>query len=297
MKQEKCVAGAVDNNGLLFSRRSFLGETSAVMMGAAVLSSPFHALAAGEMSGLAANKLAEMFAPTGMLRASINTGNPVLAKRDAQTGELGGVSVDIARELARRLGVEIQLLGFDAARKSVEAVETGQADIGFFAIDPVRGQLLHFSPPYLTIEASYLVRRDSPIVRNEDVDRPGNRVVVGKGSAYDLFLSRELRFAEIVRAPTPGAVVDMFVSGELEVAAGVRQQLQADLVKVPGARLLDGRFMAIHQAMGLLKTRTPEARQYLNEFVESIKSSGFIESALRRHGIQGAIVAPAGYPA
>ncbi|MBU3653300.1 MAG: ABC transporter substrate-binding protein [Limnohabitans sp.] len=235
----------------------------------------------------------QAFAPTGHLRASINLGNPILANRDPSTGEPFGVSIDLARAFAKRLGVGIELVVFDAAGKSVEAVRGEQADIGFFAIDPLRGEGISFTAPYVLIEGSYLVPQASPIQSNEEVDRPGVRVTVGKGSAYDLFLTRELRQAEIVRAPTSPTVVDVFVAQQLEVAAGVKQQLEADLPRFPGHRLLPGRFMVIQQAMGTPKSRGPEAAAYLTQFVEAMKASGFVSEALQRHGIQGASVAPA----
>ena len=233
------------------------------------------------------------FAPTGTLRASINLGNPILANRDPATGEAVGVSVDLARGLAERLGVGLELLVFDAAGKSVEAVIAGRADIGFFAIDPLRGEGIAFTPAYVLIEGAYLVRVDSPLKNNEEVDRAGNRVAVGKGSAYDLYLTRELREAQIVRAPTSAAVVDAFVAQGLEVAAGVKQQLQADAARVPGLRLLPGRFMVIQQAMGIPRGRGEAANLFLRQYVEEMKESGFVVRALARHGIEGASVAPA----
>ena len=236
--------------------------------------------------------LRQAFAPTGTLRASINLGNPILANKHPQTGEIFGVSVDLARALAKQLGVGIELVVFDTAAKSVEAVRGGQADIGFFAIDPLRGEGIAFTAPYVLIEGAYMVPQSSAIRSNEEVDRPGIRVTVGKGSAYDLFLTRELQHAEIVRAPTSPTVVDVFVEQMLEVAAGVKQQLEADQQRFAGYRLLPGRFMVIQQAMGLPLSRGPEAAQTLAAFVQEMKASGFVAEALRRHGIQGASVAP-----
>jgi len=239
------------------------------------------------------NAIREAFASTGKLRASINLGNPILANKHPQTGEPFGVSIDLARSLAQRLGVDIELVVFDAAGKSVEAVRGEQADIGFFAIDPLRGEGIAFTAPYVLIEGAYMVPNASSIQANEEVDRPGIRVTVGKGSAYDLFLTRELKQAEIVRAPTSPTVVDVFVEQQLEVAAGVKQQLEADQLRFAGNRLLPGRFMVIQQAMGTPKSRGAEAAAYLARFVEDMKASGFVAEALKRHGIQGASVAPA----
>lgn len=236
--------------------------------------------------------IATAFAPTGTLRASINLGNPILAHRNTQTGEPGGVSVDLARALAQRLGLPLEFVVFDTAGKSVDAVTQEQADVGFFAVDPLRGQGIAFTAPYVLIEGAYLVRQDSPLQSNDEVDRPGTRVVVGKGSAYDLHLSRELKHAEIVRAPSSPTVVDVFVEQGLDVAAGVKQQLEADQQRFAGLRLLPGRFMVIQQAMGLPKGRGEVAAAYLATFVEDMKASGFVAEALQRHGIQGASEAP-----
>ncbi|MDR5741252.1 MULTISPECIES: ABC transporter substrate-binding protein [unclassified Caballeronia] len=231
-------------------------------------------------------------APEGRLRASINLGNPILANRRADTGEPFGVSIDLAREFARRLNVDIELVAFDTAGKSVEAVANEQADIGFFAIDPLRGESIAFTAPYVLIEGCYLVRDESSIRANDQVDREGVRVTVGKGSAYDLFLTRELKHAQIVRAPTSQAVVQTFIDQGLDVAAGVRQQLEADAARTPGLRLLGERFMVIRQAMGTPKSRGDAAADLLRAFVEEMKGSGFVAEALKRHGIAGASVAP-----
>lgn len=231
-------------------------------------------------------------APTGVLRASINLGNPILARWDAGRNLATGVSVDMATELARRLQLELQPVVFDAAGKSVTAVTGEQADVGFFAIDPLRGEGLLFTAPYILIEGSYLVRNDSMIESNEQVDVTGVRVMVGKGSAYDLYLSRELRNAEIVRADTSPTVVDEFLAQKVDVAAGVRQQLASDSARLNGLRLLPGRFMVIQQAMGTPRSRGTEAANYLSEFVEDMKSSGFVADAMARHDIKGALVAP-----
>ena len=237
--------------------------------------------------------IVEAFAPTGTLRASINLGNPILANRAPASGEASGVSVDLARAFAQQLGVPLELVVLDTASQSVEAVSDERADFGFFAVDPKRGETIAFTAPYVLIEGFYLVRADSPVRTNADVDQPHNRVVVGKGSAYDLFLTRELKAAQIVRAPSSPTVVQTFIDGELEVAAGVKQQLEADARKSPGLRLLDERFMVIQQAMGTPKSRGEAAAAALRSFVEEMKASGFVAEALARHRIAGASVAPA----
>ena len=232
------------------------------------------------------------FAPTGALRAAINLGNAVLARRDAASATVVGVSVDLAAEFARRLGVPLELVVVPKAIQSVEAVTEGRADIGFFAIDPARGESIGFTAPYVLIEGCYLVAQSSPLQHPHQVDRPGTRVVVGQGSAYDLFLTRELGQAEIVRAPSSQDVVPWFVERGLEVAAGVRQQLEADAAERAGLRLLPGRFMVIEQAMGLSRTRGEAARQTLAAFVEEMKAGGSVAAALARHRVEGVSVAP-----
>ncbi|AIY40243.1 putative extracellular solute-binding protein [Collimonas arenae] len=235
--------------------------------------------------------MAAVFAPSGTLRASINLGNPVLANLDPQRSQPVGVSVDLATELAKQLGVPLQLVAVKSAGGSVENVEQDKADIGFFAVDPKRAQEIHFTKPYVLIEGFYAVRDDSPITTNEQVDQPGITVAVGKGSAYDLFLTRELKHATIVRIATSPAVVQGFLDQHLTVAAGVKQQLEKDASKAGGLRILDQRFMVIRQAMGVPKAKGDAAATYLSKFVEDMKTSGFVAASLARHHIEGAAVA------
>ena len=229
---------------------------------------------------------------TGKLRAAINYGNPILANRGAD-GQPAGVSVDLAREAARRLGLPIELVTFTSAGNTFEAMKARQVDLAFVAIDPVRAAEMEFTAPYVVIEGAYLVRNASPLQRNEEVDRSGTRVAVGRGSAYDLFLTRELKGATLVRVPTSPVVVDEFLKQNLEVAAGVKQQLEMDAKRVGGVRLLPGRFMVINQAMGVPKGRTA-AQAWLSGYIEEMKASGFVAEALKRHRIEGAAVAPPG---
>jgi len=238
--------------------------------------------------------LVKAFTPTGVLRASINLGNPILAKAGPPGGDPTGVSVDLARAFAQRLGVPVEFVVFDTAGKSVQAVSDDKADIGFFAIDPLRGASIAFTAAYVLIEGCYLVRDSSPITRNEEVDKAGVTVTVGLGSAYDLYLSRELQHASIVRAPSSPTVVETFVAQNIDVAAGVKQQLELDAKKHTGLRLLPGRFMVIQQAMGTPRTRGEAAAKALHLFVEEMKATGFVAGALAEHKIEGASVAPAG---
>jgi polar amino acid transport system substrate-binding protein len=232
-------------------------------------------------------------APTGKLRSAINFGNPVLASKDPATGEPRGVSVDLSRELAARLGVPLEIVPYAAAGRVVEAARSGAWDVAYVALDPLRGADMVQSPPYVVIEGSYLVPAGSPIRSNAEVDREGIRIVVGKGSAYDLFLGREIKRAMLVRVPTSPDVVSTMIRENLEVAAGVRQQLEADAKRVPGVRLLAGRFMVINQAMAVPKGRDAGAR-YVRDFIEEMKMSGFVAQALARHRVEGAAVAPLG---
>ena len=232
------------------------------------------------------------FAPTGKLRAAINLGNAVLAGKDTASGAATGVSVDLANEFARRLGVAIELVVVDIAAKSVDVVTRGDADIGFFAIDPKRGEHIAFTAAYVLIEGAYMVREDSPLHANEEVDRAGHTVVVGQGSAYDLYLTRELKNASLLRAPSSPAVVDTFLREGADVAANVKQQLEIDAKRLGGVRLLPGRFMVIQQAMGCARSRGADAAAQLAKFVEEMKAGGFVAQALARHKIEGATIAP-----
>jgi polar amino acid transport system substrate-binding protein len=234
----------------------------------------------------------KQLARDGLLRASINLGNPILAGRDA-AGEPAGVSVDLARELARRLGVQAELVLAPSAAASVAIVSNDEADVGFFAIDPARGAEIAFTEPYVLIEGSYLVGESSALTDNAQVDAEGSRIAVGAGSAYDLFLTREIRRAEIIRFQGAGPALAAMRAGEVEVAAGIRQVLEAEARRAPGVRLLPGRFMVIRQAMGTSVRRGGETLALLTTFVEEMKASGFVADALKRHRVEGATVAPA----
>ncbi len=237
--------------------------------------------------------LVSAFAPGGTLRASINLGNPILANRNPDGGEPVGVSIDLAREFARRLGVGIELVVFEKAAASVDAVKNEKADIGFFAIDPARSEGLLFTAPYVLIEGSYLVPSASALTDNAQIDAQGHRISVGAGSAYDLFLTREIKQAEIVRLQGAGPALAALRAGEVEVAAGIRQMLEGEAQRAPGVRVLPGRFMVIQQAMGTPASRGTDAQALLAAFIEEMKAGGFVADALKRHRIEGASVAPA----
>ncbi|HYR34601.1 MAG TPA: ABC transporter substrate-binding protein [Burkholderiales bacterium] len=229
-------------------------------------------------------------APTGALRAAINFGNPVLAQKSA-SGEAGGVSVDLARELARRLGVPVELRAYDAAGKVFADAKTGAWDIAFIARDPQRANEVEFTAPYVIIEGTYLVPEASPLRTVQDVDRDGLRVAVGRGSVYDLYLTRTLKHAQLVRAPTSPEAPELFLRDKLDAAAGIRQQLVQAARQHPGLRVMPDRFMVIEQAMAVPRGR-PLAARYLREFVDEMKASGFVAASLQKSGQSEAAVAP-----
>jgi polar amino acid transport system substrate-binding protein len=230
-------------------------------------------------------------APTGKLRVGINYGNPVLATRDPASGELRGVAVDLARELGRRVDLPVELVGFDAAGKMFEAVRAGAWDVAFLAIDPGRADEIDFTAAYIEIEGTYLVPAGSPFHAIEEIDRDKVRVGISAKSAYDLFLSRMMQRAELVRASGPDAAFELLMTGQVDVLAGVRQHLVANSVKLPGSRVFADRFMAIEQALGIPKGRA-EAARYLREFIEEVKASGLVAGAIERAGVSGVSVAP-----
>ncbi len=226
-------------------------------------------------------------APTGTLRVAINLGNPVLAQGTPEA--LRGVTVDLAHELGRRLGVPVQLHPVPAAGKTFEALTAGRLDVVFIAIEPVRAAEIDFTPPYVLIEGVYMVPKESALRSVAEVDRPGVRIGVNKGSAYDLFLSRTLKAATLVRGESG---VELFVKEKLEAAAGVKQPMVAYAAAHPSVHIIEERFMEIRQAMGTPKGRDAGAR-YLSGFIEELKASGFVAEALRRSNQLDAVVAPA----
>ena len=234
---------------------------------------------------------AEM-APGGVLRASVNYGNVVIAQRDPAGGAPRGVGAELARELARRLGARIEYVEFDTAGKIADAVREGRVDVAFLANDPKRANEIAFSAPYVQIEGTYLVRADSPMRRIGDFDRKGVRIAVGDKTAYDLFLTRELKNAELVRAPTSAAAIENFKSKrDLDAVGGVKNPLAAVAAKDPSYRVIDGNFMVIGQAAGVPVARHAAAK-YLRDFIEEMKASGFVERALKQSGAEATVAPP-----
>lgn len=230
---------------------------------------------------------AKDLAPHGTLRASINLGNPVLAQ--GTPAAPAGITVDLAREIGARLELPVELVCFDAARKSYEAMAEGRADICFLAVEPAREAEVAFTAPYVVIEGVYAVPRDSDLITVADVDRPGVRIGVKHGSAYDLFLSRTLRHASVVRG---GEGVDVFRAEGLEAGAGIRQPMTEFVALHPELRLIEDRFMQIRQAVGTTTTRRPETVRFLRDLVEELKANGFVTDALRRAGQSETLAAP-----
>jgi polar amino acid transport system substrate-binding protein len=243
------------------------------------------------MANEATPAIAKDLAPSGRLRAAINFGNPVLVQKDRATGEARGVSPELARELGRRLGIPVDFIPFDGAGKVVDAVKADSWDVAFLAIDPVRADSITFTGPYVVIEGTYLVPENSPLRQPEDADSAGVRIAVSTGSAYHLFLMRELKHAQLVEAQSGDAAFDLLVQNRTNAAAGVRQALAAFASAHPGFRVMPGRFMAINQAMTTPKGRELGAR-FLRAFVEEMKASGFVAKALAASGQSDAAVAP-----
>jgi len=227
-------------------------------------------------------------APTGKLRVGVNLGNFLLVAKDPASGELRGVVPDLAQELANRLGVPVELTGHPGAGQVADSFATW--DVGFIGAEPARAKDIAFTPAYLEIPATYLVPAGSAIRTLDEVDRPGVRIATAARSAYDLYLSRTLKHAQLVRAEGIPASYELFVNEKLDVLSGLLPRLSADVAKLPGARILEGRFTAVQQAIGTPKTRTAAAA-YLLEFVAEIKASGTVAAAIARHGVKGVSVA------
>jgi polar amino acid transport system substrate-binding protein len=238
----------------------------------------------GSMTTVSA-AIARDLAPTCALRAAINLGNPVLAQ--GTPAEPAGVTVDIAREVAARLGVEVEFVCVDAARKSYEAMAAGRADLCFLAIEPAREADVAFTAPYVVIDGVYAVPHHSDITTAGDVDRPGVRIGVKRGSAYDLFLSRTLQHATVVRGAEG---MDVFRAEGLEVAAGILAPMRKAVATHGDVRLLEEPFMQIRQAVGTITTRQPQTIRFLQNLVEEVKANGFVAESLRRSGQSDATI-------
>lgn len=230
-------------------------------------------------------------APTGILRAGINLANFLLVTGRAADGDPEGVAPDMARAIADRLGVPVKYVPFETPGALADAAGDDVWDIGLIGAEPARAESIAFTAAYVEIEATYLVPDGSPLTSIEAVDRPGVRIAVSARSAYDLWLSRNIRNAELVRADGIQASYDLFVGDRLDALAGLRPRLLTDVEKLSGARILDGRFTAVQQAVGTPK-RNVEAAAFLQAFVEEAKDSGLVAGLIEKHRVQGLTVAP-----
>lgn len=228
-------------------------------------------------------------APTGKLRVGINFGNPLFATRDKATGTASGIAVDLARELGRRMGMPIELVGYDSGGKTAAGAKAGEWDLGFLAYEQGREGEITYAATYAEIDGTYLVPAGSPLRNAAEVDREGVRIAVSAGGGNDLFLTRTLKHAQLVRAPTPGAAYKQFVSDKLSAYAGLRPTLVTHSGKLPGSRVLEGRYTAIQYSAGVPRGRDAGAR-YLRDFIEDVKASGFVARAIEKNGIRGVSV-------
>lgn len=222
-------------------------------------------------------------APSGVLRAAINLGNPILVQKDPGSGKLGGVAIELARALAVRLEVRLELIPFETPGMITDSAQSNIWDVTLLAIEPARQQVIDFSAPYLAIEGAYVVWKEAPYTRADEVDRSGVRIAVGTKTAYELFLSRHIEHAELVHAKSSEAALKLFLDERLEAVAGIRQALEGFATVHPGLRVLEERFMAINQAMGVPKDR-PTAAACLDTFVNEMKTSGFVAKELENSG-------------
>ncbi len=241
----------------------------------------------------AAAPQAPSLAPSGTLRAAINVGNSVLAQPDPAGGDPHGVSPELARALGERLGVPVKFIVYKEAGEVAAGAAKDEWDVAFLAIDPVRAATILYTAPYVLIEGVYAVPAGSKLDSVAAVDQPGIRVCVALHSAYDLYLTRELKQAQLLRFANGGLAVTAFLGAGCETIAGVKEPLAALVAAHPGLRLVPGRFMSIQQAMAIPKTHAAGA-DYLRAFIEQKKASGFVRRALDASGQRGAEVAPAG---
>jgi len=229
-------------------------------------------------------------ATSGVLRVGLNLSNFLLVGTDPATGAYRGIVIDLARELARRLGVPVEFTGYPSPGKVTEGARDGAWDVAFIAVEPARAAEISFSSPYVEIQSTYLVRADSPFQTITDIDRPGVRVAVSATSAYDLYLTRTLQHAQLVRAPGIDASYDLFVNEKLDVLAGLRPRLEKDVLRLPGARVLEGGFTSVQQAIGTPRKNAAGAA-FLQQYAADIKASGLVARVIAANRIEGVTVA------
>ena len=230
-------------------------------------------------------------APGGTLRVGLNYGNFLLVLKDSPDGSPNGIAPDLGRELGRRLGVPVQFVKFKQAGQLADGVRDEKCDVGFLGAEPQRADEIAFTKAYLEIPVTFLVPAGSKIRTIQDVDREGVRISVSARSAYDLYLSRTLKHAQLLRVEGIDASYEKFKNEGLEVLAGLKPRLVSDAEKLPGSRVLDGQVTGVQQAVGTTKSRSSGA-QYLSEFVEDIKKTGLVAKTIEKHGVKGVTVAP-----
>jgi polar amino acid transport system substrate-binding protein len=242
------------------------------------------------MSSAPKDVIAEL-TPTGVLRAGINMSNFLLVTGKTPSGDPVGVSPDLAAEVAKRLGVPLKLIPFKSPGELGDQAENNVWDIGNIGAEPQRARTIAFTAAYCEIEATYLVPPGSPIQSIADVDKPGIKISVTGRSAYGLWLENNIKHATLVRTDSLDSSFDQFVNQKLDVLAGLRPRLIDDVKKLPGARILDGQFSAVQQAIGTPK-KNVKAAAWLAAFVEDAKKSGLVKSFIEKHNVKGLSVAP-----
>jgi len=231
-------------------------------------------------------------APIGVLRVGINLSNFLLVTGKSASGEPEGVAPDMGREIAARLGVPVAYVSYKTPGQLADAAGASQWDIGLIGAEPARAETIAFTPAYVEIEATYLVPAGSPLKAIADVDRPGVRIAVTARSAYGLWLDRNIKRAELLRSDTLDSAYEQFTRESLDALAGLRPRLLTDVAKLPGARILEGQFTAVQQAVGTPRKNVAGAR-FLRDFVETAKASGLVARLIERHKVRGLSVAPA----
>jgi polar amino acid transport system substrate-binding protein len=229
-------------------------------------------------------------APTGKLRLGINYSNFLLTAKDPVTGEGRGIAIDLGRELGRRLGVSVEVVGYPSPGELADAAGKGVWDVGFLGAEPKRANEIDFTAAYVEIEATYLVPPDSPLQSIADVDHEGVRIAVPAKSAYELYLSRTLKHAKLVLEQGADNAFRRFVGDKLEALAGLKPRLVTDHDKLPGSRIIEGRFTAVQQAAGTPRGRAAGAA-YLREFIEDVKATGLVARTIETNGVRGLTVA------
>ncbi len=238
-------------------------------------------------------KIIDELAPTGVLRAAINLGNFLLVTGKSANGDPQGVSPDMAKEVADRIGVAVTYVPYDMPGPLGDDAEADKWDIGNIGAEPQRAEKIAFTAAYCEIEATYMVPAGSSIQSIADVDKPGVRISVTERAAYGLWLQNNIKQAQLVPTSSLDEAFEVFERDKLEALAGLRPRLIKDVERLPGARILDGQFSAVQQAIGTPKKNTAAA-EWLARFVEDAKASGLVAELIEKHNVKGLSVAPPG---